>query len=447
MAQNNYKSPLTLIDISSSLQPEHKKRYPLPTTHYLLQAETSRLHSHLKNLGWTESDCAVIAPMTLEINRLKKEQNTIILAHSYQSPDIMYGVADVIGDSYGLSKIAQETKADTIIFCSVLFMGETAKILNPTKRVLVPSRAGCSLADSITAAAVRELKQQHPGAPVVCYVNTSAEVKAESDIACTSSNVYQIVKNLPNNKIIFIPDELMAANLVASLRDSPPLEEGTPLSGATCLPAGRRSNPVAPASLRDSPPLEEGTPLSGATKQSRSPASLRGVAATKQSLCNKESTKQIITWPGRCIVHEQFTPESVEAIRKQFPGVKILAHPECKPEVTAKADFVGSTTAMLNYIKSDSPSTGYELRVTSPYMIISECGLTDRIKSENPEEKIVGTCVMCPYMKQIQLKDVLKALKDPTPDQLVEIPADVLNKAKKTFDEMYKWEIPMGEVK
>jgi quinolinate synthase len=412
---------------------------------FALKKESERLFEHLKNNGWKLPDCQLIAPITLEINQLKKKQNAIILAHSYQTPDIMYGVADYIGDSYGLSKIASETNAQAIIFCSVEFMGETAKILNPNKKVLVPSKAGCSLADSITAQDVRDLKTKHPGVPVICYVNTSAEVKAESDICCTSSNVYNIIRNLPQQEIIFIPDKLMAANLQKEF------------------------------------PLQEA----------------RG--------------KRIITWTGTCIVHEQFTPSSVEVVRQQYPGVKVLAHPECTQEVASKADFVGSTSAMLEFIKEHkheeevnnilSPAKGRcrteaagykeqcqtvnnespeykglrqrgpgrarrrfpteepcqnkqpkhqkrekiaQMRTTegskTPFMIISECGLTDRIKSENPDKIIVGTCAMCPYMKQIQLKDILKCLADPSPDQEIKIDPAVLKKAQKTFEQMYKWE-------
>lgn len=319
--------------------------------------EASRLFEKLQRVGWTMTDCEVYAPITLEINQLKKEQDALILAHSYQSPDIVYGVADFVGDSYGLSKIASEHPAKKIIFCSVYFMGETAKILSPEKEVLVPARAGCSLADSITAADIRELKKKHPGVPVVCYINTSAAVKAESDICVTSSNVLQIIEPLPSNDIIFIPDKYMADYI-------------------------RRS-----------------------------------------------TKKNIISWPGVCIVHEEFTAENIRAIREQYPDVEILVHPECTASVIDEADMVGSTSAMIDYVKK-SPQ--------EQFMIVSECGLSDRIKAEEPTKKILGSCAMCPYMKSIMLKDVLVALKNPRQDQIVEIDEDMLLKAKKSLDRMFE---------
>lgn len=179
----------------------------------LLHNETQRLYQKLQSVGWTETECALIAPMTLEINQLKKEKNAIILAHSYQTPDIMYGVADFLGDSYALSLKAKETKADIIVFSSVHFMGETAKILNPEKTVLVPAVAGCSLAEGITVEDVRQLKKEHPNAGVVCYINTTADVKAEVDAVCTSSNALKIIEAMPQEEIIFIPDEFMCKNL------------------------------------------------------------------------------------------------------------------------------------------------------------------------------------------------------------------------------------------
>lgn len=322
-----------------------------------LEQEASRLFAKLQNVGWSLDECKVYAPMTLEINQLKKEQDAIILAHSYQSPDIVYGVADFVGDSYGLSKIAAEHPAKKIIFCSVYFMGETAKILSPEKEVLVPSRAGCSLADSITAEDVRTLKKEHPGAPVVCYINTSAAVKAESDVCVTSSNVLEIIEALPSQDIIFIPDKYMADYI------------------------------------------------------------------------RRTTKKNIISWPGVCIVHEEFTADHIASVRKQYPGVEILVHPECTASVIDEADMVGSTSQMINYVKK-SPH--------DQFMIVSECGLSDRIKAEEPQKKIVGTCALCPYMKSIMLKDVLVALKNPRPEQVVEIPKKILTAAKKTIERMFE---------
>lgn len=322
-----------------------------------ISKETKRLFKNLKKVGWSESDCAVIAPMTLEINQLKKEKNAIILAHSYLTPDIIYGIADFVGDSYGLSRQAQQTQAGMIVFCSVHFMGETVKIMNPDKTVLVPAIADCSLAQSIKPEDVRYLKKQYPEAGVVCYVNTSAAVKAECDACCTSSNALKIVEGMPQKQIIFLPDELMAKNL---------------------------------------------QPL---------------------------TKKRIITWKGRCIVHEKFSPEMIEEIRKQYPRAKILAHLECMPNVIKKVDMAGSTEGMVTYLKKSH---------AKKFMLVTECGLTDRMKVEYPKKEIVGSCALCPYMKQIMLKDVLTALKNPQKDQIISIPEEIIKKAKKSLDRMIK---------
>jgi quinolinate synthase len=330
--------------------------------HYMkmdMNKETERLYGKLNKLGWSRDDCQIIAPVTLEINELKKEQNAVILAHSYQTPDIMYGVGDYIGDSYGLSVLATEHPAQKIIFCSVYFMGETAKLLNPEKEVLVPSKAGCSLADAINGEQVRTLREENPNAGIVCYVNTYAEVKAESDACCTSSNAVEVVEAMPQDEIIFIPDRLMAENLA------------------------------------------------------------------------KISSKKIKTWDGTCVVHEGFDVNSVRDIRKRFPGVKILAHPECTPGLVAEVDYAGGTEGMLNYVKT-SPAQSF--------MLVTECGLTDRFKAEFKDKKIVGTCILCPYMKEIHLDDVLKALKDPSPGQFVEISPDIAARAKHSLERMFELE-------
>lgn len=324
-----------------------------------LRNETQRLFQKLNKLGWAEEDCEQIAPMTFEINRLKQEQNAVILAHSYQTPDIMYGVGDFVGDSYGLSVKAIDHPADKIVFCSVYFMGETAKLLNPQKEVLVPSVAGCSLADSITVDQVRALRKMYPQAGVVCYVNTYAEIKAESDSCCTSSNVVAVVEAMPQDEIVFIPDKLMGQNL------------------------------------------------------------------------RKMTSKKIITWEGTCIVHEGFNEGSVKDIRRRFPDVKILAHPECTPGVVSLVDYAGGTSGMLDYVKNSSAKT---------FMMVTECGLTDRFKAEFQDKEIVGTCILCPFMKQIKLEDILKALKNPDPRQYVEIDPDVADRARASLDKMFELE-------
>ena len=324
-----------------------------------IDKEIKRLYGRLGHLGWRIEDCELIAPTTLEIDELKKAQNAVILAHSYQTPDIMYGVGDFIGDSYGLSVKATDHPAQKIIFCSVYFMGETAKLLNPDKEVLVPSKAGCSLADAITGEQVRMLRNEMPNAGIVCYVNTYAEVKAECDACCTSSNAIEVVEAMPQKEVIFVPDKLMGENLA------------------------------------------------------------------------KISSKKIITWDGTCVVHEGFDVNSVRDIRERFSGVKILAHPECTPGLVAEVDYAGGTEGMLNYVRT-SPAHSF--------MLVTECGLTDRFKAEFKDKEIVGTCILCPYMKEIQLDDVLKALKNPSPEQYIEIPSDIASRAKQSLDRMFELE-------
>ncbi|MCK5613975.1 quinolinate synthase NadA [Candidatus Pacearchaeota archaeon] len=322
-----------------------------------INKEAERLFDNLRKVGWSEPDCELIAPLTMEINQLKKEKDVIILAHSYITPDIIYGVADFIGDSYGLSKKVIEAKEKTILFCSVHFMAETAKIMNPKKTVLIPSAASCSLAESITPEDVRKLRKKYPEAGVICYVNTSAAVKAECDACCTSGNALKIVEGMSQKEILFLPDELMAKNL---------------------------------------------QPL---------------------------TKKKIIKWTGRCIVHEEFSPKTVDSVRRDYPEAKILAHLECMPSVVEKVDMTGSTEGMIQYLKK-SPA--------KQFMLATECGLSDRMKVEYPEKQIIGSCALCPYMKQIMLKDVLQALKEPRKDQIIELPKEVVKKAQKTLNRMVK---------
>ena len=321
-------------------------------------AESERLYSRLQHVGFGEALCTMFAPLTLEINTLKQQKNAVILAHSYQTPDIMYGIGDVIGDSYQLSKKAQETHADIIVFCGVRFMAETAKILNPHKTVLLPaSTAGCSLADSITGEDVRRIKAEHPGVPVVSYVNTSADVKAESDVCCTSSNALRIVESLAGNEVIFLPDELMGKNL------------------------------------------------------------------------QKLTSKKLITWKGHCIVHEDFKAEKIMRFRKKHEGLKVLAHTECTPDVVEASDFAGGTEGMIRYIEATEASA---------YMLVTECGLNDRMKAEFPEKEFIGMCGLCPYMKQNTLALVLQALKNPKPEQVIEIDTTVCRRAEKSLLKMFE---------
>lgn len=321
------------------------------------EKEVQRLYEKLQHVGFTQEMCRYFAPLTSEINRLKKEKNAVILAHSYQSPDIVHGIADFTGDSYQLSAAAQKTTADIIIFSGVVFMAETAKILNPQKTVIVPSvKAGCSLSESITAADVRALRKKNPTAGVVCYVNTSAAVKAECDVCCTSSNALKIVEAMPQNDIIFIPDAYMAKNLA------------------------------------------------------------------------KRTKKNIIPWHGKCIVHEQFNAKSIARIRHSTPGVKILSHTECAPEVVAESDLAGGTGDMIRYVQEQDASA---------YMLVTECGLSDRLRMDFPQKKFIGMCTLCPYMKQNTLPLIRDALKNPTPEQIITIPEPLRVRAAKALEKMF----------
>ncbi len=323
-----------------------------------ITTEAARLHSRLGSLGWSREVCATYAPLTLEINLLKKERNAVILAHSYQTPDIIYGVADFTGDSYGLSVQAKKSEAEVIIFAGVRFMAETAKIINPKKRVFIPSlEAGCSLADDITAQDVRTLRAKHPGAPVVCYVNTLAEVKAESDVCCTSANAAKIISALPEKEAIFVPDEFMAKNLA------------------------------------------------------------------------RETGKKIIPWRSHCVVHQDFDQRKIEAIRQSVPGIKVLAHSECPPQVAQAADMMGGTTDMEKYAKNSGASS---------FMLITECGMSDRLRSELPGKNFVGMCSICPYMKKNSLLGILETLRKLPKENEISIPSSVALKAKKSLDRMFE---------
>ena len=312
---------------------------------------------------WNYEACRRIAPLTLEINRLKREQDAVILTHSYVEPEIIYGVGDFKGDSYFLSQMARDSKAKKIVFAGVVFMAETAKILSPHATVVVPDRgSGCSLADSITGEGVRQLKALYPDAAVVCYINSTAEVKAESDVCVTSGNVYDIVAGLPQRRILFVPDRLMADNVRAELKR-------------------------------------------------------RGV------------DKEIVSSDGTCIVHDQFTVADVVAARARFPGLKVVAHPECTAEVAAAADFVGSTGAMMKYVKN----------TPAPYfLMLTECGLVGRLQVETPEKRFIGGCRLCPYMKLNSLEKVLQAMTAPRPDQIITLDEGLRLRAARSIERMFE---------
>lgn len=262
---------------------------------------------------------------------LKLKRNAVILAHNYQTPEIFHGVADIVGDSLLLAREATKVDADIIVLAGVHFMAETAKLLNPKKTVLIPDlKAGCSLADSITPADVRLMRQRYPGAPIVTYVNTSAAVKAESDICCTSGNALKVVESLGVERVIMLPDEYLAQNIA------------------------------------------------------------------------KQTGVKIIAWKGHCEVHELFTPDDIRQIRENHPGVTVLAHPECPPEVVAEADFSGSTAAMSGYVEQQRPP-----RV----VLLTECSMSDNVAVLHPDVEFIRPCNLCPHMKRITLKNIRHALE------------------------------------
>ncbi len=312
---------------------------------------------------FTLEHCRRIHPIIDRIEELKREKNAIILAHNYVAPEILYGVADTTGDSYGLAKTARDSDAEIIVFPAVRFMAETAKILNPDKTVIDPNPdGGCSLADGISATDVARLRKEFPGHTFVCYINTTAEVKALCDVCVTSSNVYRIVETIYNDNIYFLPDKLMAMNVIQFLKD-------------------------------------------------------RGIE------------KNISWYDGTCYVHEEYAPDAIDFIRGNNPDVDVLVHPECQPEVVRKADYVGSTTNMLNHVRASSCDT---------FFLLTECGLTGILQSEFPDKRFVGTCTMCKYMKTNSLQDILQALENPRPDQIVELSPEVQKKALRCVERMFE---------
>lgn len=319
------------------------------------------------------------ARLAAEINRLKDEKNAVILGHNYMEPALYHSVPDFTGDSLELSRKAAQTDKDIIVFCGVKFMAETAKILNPTKTVLLPSqKAGCSLAASITAADVRALKQKFPGVPVVTYVNTYADVKAESDICCTSGNAVKVVESLGTSSVIFLPDEYLARNVAR--------ETGKHIIFPTLTPRGGAETEL------------DMTPVHG----------------------------EMIGWRGRCEVHEKYTVQDILDVRQQYPDVVILAHPECSPEVTAASDFAGSTAAMIRYIEQTQAPR---------YLLLTECSMGDNIAAANPDKEMVRMCsVRCPHMNQITLQDTLKSLQ--ANQYVIEVPEEIRVRAYSAVQKM-----------
>ena len=306
-------------------------------------AATAPLYAKVKQVI-PEIEWPVHAPVIAAINALKREKNAVVLAHNYMTPEIFHCVADFVGDSLQLAREAAKTDAKIIVQAGVHFMAETAKILSPDKTVLIPDmRAGCSLAASITGADVRLLREMYPGLPIITYVNTSAEVKAESDICCTSANAVDVVESIAAERgvdtVIMIPDEFLAQNVA------------------------------------------------------------------------KQTPVKIITWKGHCEVHERFTAADIRSYREANPGVVVLAHPECPPEVIAEADFTGSTSGMISYVGSKRPK-----RV----VLVTECSMSDNVAVEYPDVEFVRPCNLCPHMKRITLAKILRSLETMTMEVTVD---------------------------
>ena len=301
-----------------------------------------------------EIEWSVHAPYIHKINKLKKEKNAVILAHNYQTPEIYHGIADFAADSLALAVEASKTKADIIIMCGVHFMAETAKLMSPDKKVLLPDMsAGCSLSSSITGKDVRLLKEKYPGVPVVSYVNTSADVKAETDVCCTSANAIKVVESLGVKKVIFLPDDYLA-KYVAS-----------------------------------------------------------------------KTNVEIISWKGTCIVHEQFNAKEIKDIKEQNPGIVVIAHPECPPDVINASDFAGSTTGMSEYVKKNQPKK---------VMMVTECSMSDNVQVENPKVEFIKPCNLCPHMKRITLPKILECLENESNEII--IPNDKIEKARLSVKKM-----------
>ena len=314
---------------------------------------TERIRERVKD-RIPEVEWPFYAPLILHINRLKKQKDAVILAHNYQAPQIYHGVADIVGDSLQLAIEATKVKQSVIVQCGVHFMAETSKLLNPKKTVLIPdSRAGCSLASSITPEDVIAMRAQYPGVPVVTYVNTSAAVKAVTDVCCTSSNALDIVNGVEGDTVIMIPDQFLARNTA------------------------------------------------------------------------KKTHKKIITWAGSCEVHETFTAADIAELRHAYPTAKIIAHPECPPEVIDAVDFAGSTAAMINYVKTEKPP-----RV----VMVTECSMSDNVASETTGVDFLRGCNICPHMKRINLENILWSLHTMTEE--VTVDAELLAPARAAVQRM-----------
>jgi quinolinate synthase len=345
-----------------------------------MNAEAQALYEEMKiPLGKLVPDFELYykAEIAVEIKKLKIERNAVILGHNYMEPVLFYSIPDFKGDSLDLSRKASQTNKDVIVFCGVKFMAETAKILNPTKTVLLPAaKAGCSLAESISAEDVRALKRKYPGVPVVTYVNTYADVKAESDICCTSGNAIAVVESLDSETVIFLPDQYLARNVAKE-------------TGKHIIFPSMGLVDAMPDQLLD---------------------------------------VQMVGWNGKCEVHDQFTVEDIRTIREQFPDVVVLTHPECPPEVVAAADYSGSTNAMIKFVQqSKAPH----------FLVLTECSMGDNIAAANPDKDLLRLCmVRCPHMNMITMENVRDALLYDR--YVVDVPEEIRVRAFTAVDRMIK---------
>jgi quinolinate synthase len=323
----------------------------------------------LLDKGWLNLKVDTSLDLIKEINYLKKKKNAVILAHYYQNTDIQ-DIADYIGDSLGLAQEAQKSTSDIILFAGVHFMAETAKILNPQKKVLIPDlNAGCSLADSCPPDQFTAFKAEHLDHIVITYINCSAEIKTLSDIICTSSNAVQIVEALPKDqKIIFAPDKNLGAYI------------------------------------------------------------------------NKKTGRNMVLWDGACMVHEIFSLEKLIKLKTQNPKAKIIAHPECEAQILDHADYIGSTTALLNYTKNSNDKE---------FIVLTETGILHQMQKSSPEKTFIPAppnnncaCNDCPYMKLNTLEKIYIALLHEQPELLMS--NEIIEKAKKPILKMLELSAKFG---
>lgn len=321
-------------------------RMPVPTDEKLRDTLAATMMPH---------DVEAALPLIHEINELKQQKNAVILGHNYMTPDVYHGVSDFVGDSLGLARLSAQTDADIILFNGVHFMAETAKVLNPSRKVLIADlKAGCSLAESITRKDVQELKKRFPGVPVVTYVNCSAEVKAETDICCTSANALKVIESLPDDTILFLPDAYLARNM------------------------------------------------------------------------QKQTNKRLIAWEkGKCMVHELYSGDDVQDMRRQFPDLVVISHPECDTDVTEASDFAGSTSQMEDFIRN-SPQKNI--------MLLTECSMGDNLRDKFPDRHFISTCHTCPHMKKITLTKVRDALQKEQFE--IHLSDEIIQKARKSVERM-----------